>query len=434
MHSVLSPLGSAASHHSHFSSLEDDRASVSNLLTRASSYPCSAATPAFARLAHQTSTFQLALDALLPILDPPTPAELSSRILVSFILFSLYSPHPIGMNPFKSVLFITFVKERELALTVANSSGGIAPNEPLVWVLWKILKGDGEDIGPYSPSALSRSLLPPNFRAKKLILDDSLYHKFHDLDDDLVSPDPIIQYEAITATERVVSADEDTYAEAIAHALRLLLAARSRVLSLSEQRHLAPLFPALAAAAPRLLVPNADLTPLIATNPELAAGLISAILANGDPVESRHSGLTTASILSELASLPPMLPSFDVMGRLLRDETVTQASVLPSRSEESLTVGALIRMEVLGRFLAGCMEWIDRGDREQREGSISDDRVAQATGHLCRFYSALLKRGLVSAGDDADSAAMAHFSLKYARYEEACAIYAILVRNGPGSP
>jgi hypothetical protein len=122
-------------------------------------------------------------------------SQLTSRILASFILFALYAPHPIAINPFKSVLFVTFVKERDKARAAA--AGGVAPNEPLVWVLWKILKGDGEDvrvcissspysiarlftksknqIGPYSPSALARSLLPPNFRATKLILDDTLY-------------------------------------------------------------------------------------------------------------------------------------------------------------------------------------------------------------------------------------------------------------------
>jgi hypothetical protein len=49
------------------------------------------------------------------------------------------------MNPFKSVLFNIFVKEREHAIRVG--SGGLASeNEQLVWVLWKILKGDGNDV------------------------------------------------------------------------------------------------------------------------------------------------------------------------------------------------------------------------------------------------------------------------------------------------
>jgi hypothetical protein len=51
----------------------------------------------------------------------------------------------MAINPFKSVLFITFVKERDLAIRIA-SGGGMSENEQLVWVLWKILKGDGNDV------------------------------------------------------------------------------------------------------------------------------------------------------------------------------------------------------------------------------------------------------------------------------------------------
>ena len=75
--------------------------------------------------------------------------------MVSFILYSLYAPHPITINPFKSALFATFAKERDAAVAVSNS-GGVSPNEQLVWVLWKILKGDGNDVrgphGVYAPT------------------------------------------------------------------------------------------------------------------------------------------------------------------------------------------------------------------------------------------------------------------------------------------
>jgi hypothetical protein len=60
----------------------------------------------------------------------------------------MYAPHPIGINPFKTVLFYTFVNEREKAMK-ANGEGagdGTETNEQLVWVLWKILKGDGNDV------------------------------------------------------------------------------------------------------------------------------------------------------------------------------------------------------------------------------------------------------------------------------------------------
>ena len=51
------------------------RVSVGHLLSRAYSLPCSTAAQAFTQLVQPTSRFQLALDALLPLLDTNTPAE-----------------------------------------------------------------------------------------------------------------------------------------------------------------------------------------------------------------------------------------------------------------------------------------------------------------------------------------------------------------------
>lgn len=76
-------------------------------------------------------------------------------------------------------------------MSVTND-GSTCESEQLVWVLWKILKGDGNDvstmpipshltaphimqIGPYSPSTLARSPLPPKLRAVNLTLDEETY-------------------------------------------------------------------------------------------------------------------------------------------------------------------------------------------------------------------------------------------------------------------
>ncbi|KAF8207578.1 hypothetical protein K438DRAFT_1931009 [Mycena galopus ATCC 62051] len=460
MHAVLRRMNDEPSFSTPPLSSIDARASVSHLLSHASTYPCSAATPAFTRLAHSTSTFQLALDALLPVLDPPVPAELTTRILASFILFALYAPHPIEINPFKSVLFVTFVKERDKAR--AASAGGVAPNEPLVWVLWKILKGDGDDIGPYSPSALARSLLPPNFRATKLILDDTLYRAAAaDLDDSAYSQleENARPVTLQTDNMRLITPEDDAQNEAVAHAMRLLLAARSRVLSLAEQRHLMPLLPALLSPAtrhenpPRALLAPADLTPLVAINPALAAGVVGALLAAGTPTGGPNGldsvaadvleGLNGSSGVGEHpngARLPPMLPTFDVLGRLLRDgrvvalddENVDFGDGLNGNSNglgatATTTIADLIRTDVLGRFVAASIDWLDSAEREEREGRASEDTWAQGVVHLCRFYAALLRAGIADSTSDADSAAMAHFSLRHARFGEANALYRLLV-------
>ena len=43
------------------------------------------------------------------------------------------------------MLYATFTKEREAAVRVAEA-GGVSESEQLVWVLYKILKGDGDDV------------------------------------------------------------------------------------------------------------------------------------------------------------------------------------------------------------------------------------------------------------------------------------------------
>lgn len=61
------------------------------------------------------------------------------------MLYSLYAAHPITMNPFHCVLVETFVHEKEHA-RIISTEGGVSPNEQLIWVLWKILRGDGSDV------------------------------------------------------------------------------------------------------------------------------------------------------------------------------------------------------------------------------------------------------------------------------------------------
>jgi hypothetical protein len=145
-------------------------ASVGHLLSKACSNTCFTAAQAFAQLVQPTARFQLALDALLPILDSQrsevsellshyqqslsypliSRLKLPQRILVAYILYSLYAPHPIAINPFKSVLFDTFTKERDAAIQLAEE-GKTSDNEQLVWVLWKVLKGDGDHVRGCNP-------------------------------------------------------------------------------------------------------------------------------------------------------------------------------------------------------------------------------------------------------------------------------------------
>ena len=82
--------------------------------------------------------------------------------------------------------------------------------------------------------------------------------------------------------------------------------------------------------------------------------------------------------LHVLRHLPPTLPTFDLLGRLLRDSTVVTDSSTGGRT----TIADLVRHEVLGWFLHESMEWLDHAEQEEREGNISDDRFAKGVQNV----------------------------------------------------
>ncbi|KZT05250.1 uncharacterized protein LAESUDRAFT_737602 [Laetiporus sulphureus 93-53] len=380
-------------------SVESARASVHQLLARAYSLPCSTAMQAFTQLVPISSRFQVALDVLLPLLDSSTdPAQ---RILVSYLLYALYAPYSIAINPFRSALLATFIKEREDAMQLARE-GGSGEGEQLVWVLWKILKGDGDDIGIFTPMTLARGPLPPKLRAANLLLEDE---------------EPYLgrfTEEANKTGASPVAPESDEETQRLSEAMTLLLAARERVLTLSEQRTLLPALPQL--TSPPVLT-SVDLPQLIAYNPTLVHPLLSALLSSA-AVNDNDLML----YLDVLRHLPPSLPSFDLVGRLLRDPT----PVMDSTTGGKTTIADLVRTEVLGWFIHECIAWLDRAEEQEREGSISDDRFAKGVQNLCRFYNSLIKFSIVDPASDIDSAEIMHFTLRNSRFEEANALYRVL--------
>ncbi|KAA1466853.1 hypothetical protein DENSPDRAFT_768129 [Dentipellis sp. KUC8613] len=416
------------------------RASVGHLLSKAYTMPCSTAAQAFSQLVQPIARFQLALDALLPLLDSPR-TELSQRILVAYILYSLYAPHPIALNPFKSVLYDIFIKERTAAQQVSDN-GGVGENEQLVWVLWKVLKGDGQDIGPYSPTTLARSPLPPRLRAFNLTLDEEAIagkSNFDPFEDDTLSGSVGQQDASRTSSngrqmaigsgkpttasndtqDFATSSEEEERIQLLSHAMSLIFAARERVLTLSEQRLLRPLVSQL--TSPSILT-SLDLPPIIAHNPTIAHPLLVALLSQ-PPIKSNPQGAST--YLEILSRLPPTLPTFDVLGQLLRDSS----SVVDATTGGKTTVADVVRAEVLGRFIHESIQWLEKAEKDEHEGLISDDRFATGVRNLCRFFSALMKLGIVDPSSDADSAEMAHFALRTSRLEEANALYRLIAAS-----
>jgi hypothetical protein len=201
------------------------------------------------------------------------------------------------------------------------------------------------------------------------------------------------------AQEAKVVVEDDNMNENIAQAMSLLLAARGRVLTLSEQRvsqlHQLSSFRTdvfwlqlLVPAIPQLFKPpmitSSDLGPLISNNPTLAHPVIVALLTQ-PPSKLTSLGLST--YLDVLKHMPPTLSSIDLLGRLLHDPTEITDFTTGGR----ITVADLICIEVLGRFIHESINWLDNAEREEREGLVSDDRFAKGVQNVGGFNLDLLQ-------------------------------------------
>lgn len=126
------------------------------------------------------------------------------------------------------------------------------------------------------------------------------------------------------------------------------------------------------------LITSHDLPPLIAHNPTLAHPILTALLSQ--PVIDTY--------ISVLRHLPPTLPTFDLLGRLLRDPTV----IIDRTTRGRTTIADLVRNEVLGWFLHESMMWLDRAEEEEQAGTISDDRFAKGVQNVCTLCLACFNR------------------------------------------
>ncbi|KAH8831263.1 hypothetical protein DL96DRAFT_1777570 [Flagelloscypha sp. PMI_526] len=411
--------------------------SVVNLLTRAEVLPCSTAAMAFARLVPETTRFQVALDEIFPLLSGN--GEVSPqvvRILAAYILYALYSPHSLEINPFKDVLLNTFLLERKRA-TSNSLSGSASDNDQLVWVLWKILKGDGTDIGPFSPSTLASSPLPLKLRATHLYLDfespATSPHSSPDLSQEIQVPT-----NKSKASDTLPSSEPPSLLKgpesfsADSQALNLLIISKTRVLTLSESRTLSPLvakviFPSPGDSVPvSTIVPSEDIPGIIQSNPGIAVIVLKEILV---PSSRATDVLKWEAGHVLVEGIEPNLNSFDVWGRLLRDE-------------ELKTPEVGLKQELFPQFIARCSRVLDEWEREERERTWDDDpssgdgseKWERGVALFCRFCLSLLKAGVIefstkhseqtSANDMTE---ITHFALRHSKFEDARTLYSALV-------
>jgi hypothetical protein len=118
-----------------------------------------------------------------------------------------------------------------------------------------------------------------------------------------------------------------------------------------------------------------DLPSLIAHNPTLAHPVMVSLLSQ--PVIDTY--------IDVLRHLPPTLPTYDVLGRLLRDTT----TVIDRTTGGTTTIADIMRSEVLGWFLHESILWLDNALQDERAGLISDDRFpkgVQTVRHLSSVF------------------------------------------------
>ena len=44
-------------------------------------------------------------------------------------------------------------------------------------------------------------------------------------------------------------------------------------------------------------------------------------------------------------------------------------------------------MEILGRFIHECINWLENAEKEEKAGNISDDRFGKGVKNVCFLYS-----------------------------------------------
>lgn len=126
-----------------------------------------------------------------------------------------------------------------------------------------------------------------------------------------------------------------------------------------------------------------DLPSIVANNPNLAYQLFLALLTT-----SNAQSQGPYPYLDVLTKLPPTLPSFDLLVRLLRDTSI----VIDPATGGKTTVADVVRVETLGRFIHESIKWLDNAEREEREGLISDDRFAKGVQNVGSHYAVWLRR------------------------------------------
>jgi hypothetical protein len=211
-------------------------------------------------------------------------------------------------------------------------------------------------------------------------------------------------------------------------------ASTSRTLSIQVSRSIVKMLPSLPPSMLKAQVTPDKVGDLVTFNGGAGGGVAIGIMERIIVGDLNEQGDGREEYLKQLRLLPPSLPAFDLVGALAKSEEPIAGS-----SPGGVTVGYVIRNEVLGGFIGHCIACIEKDEQDERDGLISDDRVGRAVGlvrlsstliilyltassQLCMFYSSLL-RSPSSEDEDAIRTEMTHFALQFSRFEAANALY-----------
>lgn len=89
--------------------------------------------------------------------------------------------------------------------------------------------------------------------------------------------------------------------------------------------------------------------------------------------------------LDALRKLPPTTQSFNLIAKLLRPTNHGGTTSEQQDGTPEVRVETLIRTEVLGGFMSGCVRWIEHAEQDEKEGEVHDDRVAVAIASVSSY-------------------------------------------------
>ncbi|KAH7105250.1 hypothetical protein BKA62DRAFT_692211 [Auriculariales sp. MPI-PUGE-AT-0066] len=411
--------------------------------------------------ADPSQRFTHALSVVLPELTDPQ-ADSSRRILAAFMLHALYSEDAKNraLNPFNTALADAFVRERRRLVDPAERP---TPGQSqLVWALWLIATGHGDDLAIVSPVSLATSSLPSDVQPASLQLPSESQNaadsSFISHSSSLVDPDdtfiaPTNQskgYPGVigrTSTNRFGAAMSPSigviggrrtetavahkpspspsslpavdvspaYVDSLEPAIKLISAACTRVLNLSEQR---------------VCVLNArEFVGLVLQNAPLAAEYASLALRGETelslPLAPGGAHFEDVRPLLDAAvSLPPTLHTFEFWGRLLRDNNPI-ASSGPTSGVTGLGLGTAGPSHAvnLSSTASTVSDYIRTTAELVQHVYGADDRVARGVSGVCRFYSNLIKLRLIDTSSDEQTVEMTAFALAHSSYDDARKVY-----------